>query len=378
VKVPFLDLGAQDAAIGAELRAAVDSVLASHQFILGPTLERFEAAMAHHAGVRHAIGVGSGTDALLIALHGLGVGPGRAVVTTPFTFFSTASTILRLGGRVLFADIAPDTFNLDPSAAAAAIDAAGDGAVVGMVPVHLFGRLAPLEELGAIAAGRGLWLIEDAAQAFGARAGGTRAGAVGRAGIVSFYPTKNLGGAGDGGMLLTSDDALAAHARRERHQGQTAAYLHESLGLCSRLDALQAAVLHVKLAHLDAWNAARRRIAGWYGELLAEAKLTGGGDAPLVAPADVGEAHVFHQYVVRTRARDRLRAALGAAEISTMIYYPTPLHLQPALATLGLRAGAFPEAERAAREVLALPIYPELPRAHVETVVEAIAHFYRG
>jgi len=375
VKIPFLDLHAQDAAIGAELRAALDGVLGSGQFILGPTVERFEAAMAEYAGVAHAIGVGSGTDALLIALDGLGVGPGRAVVTTPFTFFSTASTVLRLGGRVVFADIAPNTFNVDPAAVAAAIAGARD--VLGILPVHLFGRLAPMNELAALAARHGLWLLEDAAQAIGARAGGQSAGAFGRAGVLSFYPTKNLGALGDGGMILTGDAALAAHARRERHQGQTAAYVHASLGVCSRLDALQAAALHVKLARLDAWNARRREIAGWYGALLAEARLAGDGDAPLVAPAPAGEAHVFHQYVLRARDRDRLRAHLGAAGIATMIYYPAPLHLQPALAGLGLRAGAFPEAERAAREVIALPIYPELSRAQVETVVEAIAGFYR-
>ncbi|HLY38098.1 MAG TPA: DegT/DnrJ/EryC1/StrS family aminotransferase [Candidatus Binatia bacterium] len=376
MKVPFLDLRAQDAALGAELRAAIDGVLGSGQFILGPTLERFEAAMAEYAGVAHAIGVGSGTDALLIALHGLGVGPGRAVVTTPFTFFSTASTVLRLGGRVVFADIAPDTFNIDPVAVEEAIAGARD--VIGILPVHLFGRLAPMNDLAALAARHGLWLLEDAAQAIGARADGRSAGTFGRAGVLSFYPTKNLGALGDGGMILTGDDTLAAHARRERHQGQTAAYVHASLGVCSRLDALQAAALHVKLVRLEAWNARRREIAGWYGALLAEARLTGDGNAPLVAPGPAGAAHVFHQYVLRARDRDRLRTHLDAAGIATMVYYPAPLHLQPALAGLGLRAGAFPEAERAAREVVALPIYPELLRAQVETVVEAIAGFYRG
>ncbi len=374
--VPFLELGAEDAAIGSEVRAAIEEVVASGRFILGPHVERFEAALAEYAGVRHAIGVGSGTDALLLALAALGVGPGRAVATTPFTFFSTASTVLRLGARVVFADIDPTTFNLDPAALAAAIDDAGDG-VAGIVPVHLFGRLAPLEAIGRLAARHGLWLLEDAAQAVGARVDGVRAGAFGRAGILSFYPTKNLGALGDGGMVLTGDDGIAAHVRRERHQGQTAAYVHGSLGTCSRLDALQAAVLGVKLRRLDAWNARRREIAGWYGTLLAGAGLTGDG-APLVAPAPAGEAHVFHQYVVRARDRDRLRGHLAAAGIGTMIYYPAPLHLQPALADLGLRPGAFPQAERAAREVLALPIHPALRCLQVETVVDAIARFYRA
>jgi dTDP-4-amino-4,6-dideoxygalactose transaminase len=378
VNVPFLDLGAQDAAIGGEVRAAIGDVLASRQFILGAHVERFEAAMARYCGVAHAIGVGSGTDALLLALVALGAGPGRAVVTSPFTFFSTASTVLRLGARPVFADIDPGTLNLDPAAAAAAVEQARGVEVVGLVPVHLFGRLAPMPALRALAERRGLWIVEDAAQAIGARAGGVAAGAFGRAAALSFYPTKNLGALGDGGMVLTNDGDVAAHVRQERHQGQSAPYVHGSLGLCSRLDALQAAVLGAKLPHLDAWNARRRAVAAWYDALLVEAGLAGRPGAPLVTPQAAGEAHVFHQYVVRARARDRLRAHLSAAGIGTMVYYPQPVHLQPALAHLGLGAGAFPEAERAAREVLALPIYPELTRAHVATVVDAIARFYRA
>jgi dTDP-4-amino-4,6-dideoxygalactose transaminase len=374
--VAFLDLGAQDAEIGTEVRAAIESVLASRQFILGPHVERFEEAMAAYCGVRHAIGVASGTDALLLALQALGVGPGRAVVTTPFSFFATASTVQRLGARVVFADIDARTFNLDPAAVAAALDDA-HGAVVGLLPVHLFGRLAPMAEIAALAVRRGLWVVEDAAQAVGARAEGVSAGGFGRAGILSFYPTKNLGALGDGGMVLTGDGELAATVRRERHQGQSAPYLHDSLGLCSRLDALQAAALGAKLRHLDDWNRRRRQVASWYGELLADAGLTGAAGAPLVTPEPAGEAHVFHQYVVRARDRDRLRAHLGAAGIGTMIYYATPLHLQPALRSLGLAPGAYPVAEGAAREVLALPIYPEFPRAQVERVVEAMAAFYR-
>jgi dTDP-4-amino-4,6-dideoxygalactose transaminase len=378
VNVPFLDLGAQDAAIGAEVRAAIAEVLASRQFVLGPHVERFEAAMAAYCGVGHAIGVASGTDALLLALAALGAGPGRAVVTTPFSFFSTASTILRLGARPVFADVDPVTLNLDPAAAAAAVDDARGDEVVGLVPVHLFGRLAAMPALRKLAERRGLWVVEDAAQAIGARADGVAAGAFGRAAAHSFYPTKNLGALGDGGMVVTSDAAAAARIRQERHQGQVAPYVHGSLGLCSRLDALQAAALGAKLRHLDDWNARRRAVAGWYETLLAEAKLTGAPGAPVVTPPPAGEAHVFHQYVVRVRERDRLRAHLAAAGIGTMVYYPRPLHLQPALGALGIQAGAFPEAERAASEVLALPIYPELTRPHVETVVEGIARFYRG
>jgi dTDP-4-amino-4,6-dideoxygalactose transaminase len=368
--VPFLDLGAQDAVVGAEVRAAIAEVLASRQFVLGPHVERFERAMAEYCGVAHAIGVASGTDALVLALAAAGAGPGSAVVTSPFSFFASASAILRTGARVVFADIDPSTMNLDPAAVDDAIARAG-GTVRGLVPVHLFGRLAPMADLTACARRHGLWIVEDAAQAVGARAGTTRAGAVGIAGCLSFYPTKNLGALGDGGMVLTSDGGVAARIRQERHQGQTAPYEHASLGLCSRLDALQAAALHAKLRHLDAWNAARRRIASWYDEAFRARRL-----AAVVPPAPAGDAHVYHQYVVRVPDRDRLRTALTKEGIGTQIYYQRPLHLQPALAPLGYEPGAFPESERAAHEVLALPIFPELRHDQVDTVVEAIARFY--
>jgi dTDP-4-amino-4,6-dideoxygalactose transaminase len=375
MKIPTLDLAAQDRTVGAAVRAAIAEVLESRQFILGPHVERFEQAMADYCGVSHAIGVASGTDALVLALAALGVGPGQLVLTTPFTFFATASTILRLGARPLFADVDARTLNLDPAAAEAALGRA-PGTVTGVVPVHLFGRLAPMEAFGALAERHGLWLLEDAAQAVGARTDGLRAGAFGRAACLSFYPTKNLGGVGDGGMVLTSDATLAARVRQDRHQGQTAPYVHGSLGLCSRLDALQAAALAAKLTYLEGWNARRRTVAGWYGTLLAERGLAGGPEAPLTVPEPAGEAHVFHQYVVRVRERDRLRAHLHEAGIGTQVYYPMPLHLQPALAHLGIERGTLPQAERAAAEVLALPMYPELERAQVETVVEAIAEFY--
>lgn len=377
MKVPFLDLRAQDAAIGGAIREALAEVVASQQFILGPHVARFEGAMAAYCGVAHAIGVASGTDALALALAALGAGPGRAVVTTPFSFFATASTIVRVGARPVFADIDPETLNIDPAAAAVAADGAG-ATVAGILPVHLFGRLAPMASLRDLAARRGLWVLEDAAQAVGARDGGVAAGAFGAAGCLSFYPTKNLGGLGDGGMVLTSDDAVASRLCQDRHQGQRAPYVHDSIGLASRLDALQAAALGVKLRHLDAWNARRREVAGWYGTWLREAGLAGRDDAPLRLPDEAGAAHVFHQYVVRARDRDALRDFLAAAGVDTQVYYALPLHLQPALAHLGHRAGEFPEAERASREVLALPIYPELSRAAAETVVEALARFYRG
>jgi dTDP-4-amino-4,6-dideoxygalactose transaminase len=376
MKVPFLDLAGQDADAGPAVREALAAVMASRQFILGPEVERFEAAMAAYCGVPHAIGVASGTDALLLALAALGVGPGVGVVTAAFSFFATASTIARLGARPVFADIDPRTFALDPDAVASAI-ARADVPVVGIVPVHLFGRLAPMSALSELAARHGLWILEDAAQALGARANGTAAGAFGRAAAVSFYPTKNLGALGDGGMILTADAALAACVRRDRHQGQVAPYEHAALGMCSRLDALQAAALGAKLPFLDGWNAARRRIATWYDEAFAARGLAGGDGAPLVVPEAAGTAHVFHVYAVRSRRRDPLRAHLAAAGIGTQVYYPRPLHLQPALAHLGWGPGCFPEAERAATEVLALPIYPGLTPQAVHTVVDAIADFVR-
>jgi len=375
--IPFLDLAAQDRDVGEEVRAAIAEVLATQAFVLGPHVERFEAAMAAYCGVPHAIGVGSGTDALLLVLGALGVGPGVAVLTTPFSFWATASTIVRLGATPLFADVDPVTFNLDPAAAEAVLATTRER-VVGLLPVHLFGRLAPMRPLGALAERRALWLVEDAAQAIGARADGVKAGAFGRAACLSFYPTKNLGALGDGGMALTGDAALAARVRQERHQGHSATpYVHASLGLCSRLDAVQAAALGAKLPHLDAWNGRRRAVAERYARLFAETGLAGRADAPLVLPEPAGEAHVFHQYVVRARDRDALQAHLAAGGIGAQVYYRMPLHLQPPLATLGFRRGDFPEAERAAAEVLALPIYPQLDGRAVEAVVEAVAAFYR-
>jgi len=374
MNVPFLDLAAAEAAVDRDVRAAVDEVLASRAFVLGPHVERFEAAMAAYCGVAHAIGVGSGTDALLLSLAALGVGPGTAVLTTPFSFWATASTIVRLGARPVFADVDPTTMNLDPAAAAEVLARTRER-VVGMVPVHLFGRLAPMGPLRALAERLGLWIVEDAAQAVGARTeDGTRAGALGRAGCLSFYPTKNLGGAGDGGMVLTNDAALAAHARRDRHQGHSPTpYVHAALGCCSRLDAVQAAALGVKLPHLDGWNARRRAVADAYRRRFAAAGL----DGPLVLPEPHGEAHVFHQYVVRSPRRDALQAHLAAAGIGTQVYYRMPLHLQPPLAAFGHRAGDFPVAERAAAEVLALPMHPAVSDTAVETVVERIAAFHR-
>jgi len=375
-RVPFLDLRAQVDELGSALHDAVGAVLTSQQCVLGPVVERFESAVARYAGVRHAIGVGSGTDALVLAMAALGLRPGQLVVTTAFTFFATASTIVRLGARPLFVDIDPETMNLDPAAVAAAL-AAAPGDVAGVLPVHLYGRLAPMRELGRIAAPRGLWVVEDAAQAIGARSD-RMAGTIGQAGCLSFYPTKNLGGVGDGGMVLTDDDELARRVRRDRHQGMVAPYVHESIGLCSRLDAVQAAALLAKLPSLDAWNARRRAVAARYASGLTAAGVAGGDGAPLVLPAVAGEAHVFHQYVVRSRDRDALAAHLAARGIGTQVYYPIPLHRQPALAGHVVVPVPLPHTERAAAEALALPIYPQLTDAQIDLVIAEIVAFHRA
>jgi dTDP-4-amino-4,6-dideoxygalactose transaminase len=375
VKVPFLDLSAQARSLGGAVETAVAEVLASQRFILGPAVDRFEAAMAAYCGVPHAIGVGSGTDALVLTLRALGVGPGRVVVTTPFSFFATASAVARLGGRVLFADVDPRTLNLDPAAVEAVLGAGVPG-VVGLLPVHVFGRLAPMEDLAALASRHGLWIVEDAAQAVGARSAAGMAGAIGRAGCLSFYPTKNLGGVGDGGMVLTADEALATAVRRDRNQGMTSPYQHASLGACSRLDSINAAALHVKLAHLDDWNARRRAVAARYAEGFRDAGLAGGSDAAVVLPEPAGAAHVFHQYVVRARARAALAEHLASDGVAPQVYYRPPLHRQPPLAEFALAPPPLGHAERAAGEVLALPLHPELDDAQVAHVVGACARFY--
>jgi len=377
VSVPFLDVRAQDAEVGTAVRAAVSAVLADQQFVLGAHVERFEAAMASYCGVAHAVGVGSGTDALALALSALGVRPGTRVLTTPFSFFATASTIVRLGAVPVFADVDPRTLNLDPTAAAAALARAA-GPVAGIVVVDLFGRLAEMAALQALADRHGLWLLEDAAQAIGARADGRRAGAFGRAGCLSFYPTKNLGGIGDGGMLVSADAEIAARVRRDRAHGLIAPYVHEAIGLCSRLDAVQGAALLAKLPRLDAWNERRRAVAGWYAAHFRARGLADTAGAPVGLPEPAGDAHVFHVYSIRARGRDALVRALAAAGVGTQVYYRVPLHRQVPLAACAEIPAGVPEAERAAGEVVALPIYPQLAEEHVVRVVDAIESFYRS
>jgi len=382
VHVRFLDLPAQYATLRDEIRAAVDEVFAAQSFVLGPVVERFEAALAGYLGVPAVVGVASGTDALYLALRAAGIGPGDAVLTSPYSFVASATAIARAGARPYFADIEPASFNLDPAAARVWIERAcrPDGACVrapggetlrALLPVHLFGRPCAVAEFAVLADEHELDVIEDAAQAIGARIDGTGpcAGTVGRFGCLSFYPTKNLGGAGDGGAVVCARAADAESVRSlARHGAAGEPYRHLTLGLASRLDALQAAVLAVKLRYVDAWNAARRRHAERYERLFRAAFGAGG---PIGTPAIVA-GHVFHQYVIRAPERDRVRAALAAAGIETQVYYPIPLHLQPCFATLGYTVGDFPVAERASREALALPLYPELSAAAAAAVVGAV------
>jgi dTDP-4-amino-4,6-dideoxygalactose transaminase len=342
--------------------------------------------MAEHCGAADAVGVGSGSDALYLALAALGVGPGTAVLTSAYSFIATATAIVRLGARPVLVDIDRATFNLDVQAVARAVEAYRGGPagerLVGILPVHLFGRTVPLRPILELAADHGLFVVEDAAQAIGAGIAGfqrRRAGAVGEAGCLSFYPTKNLGGLGDGGMILTSNGEIAQRLRSLRVHGAVGGpYRHEDVGLASRLDALQAAALSVKLRYVTAWNAARRQVAGWYDAAFRAAGLTAPAPPGLSLPQLAGEAHVFHQYVVRVPGeRDRLRAFLDDHGIGTQVYYPIPLHLQPSLRHLGYRAGDLPEAELASAETLALPMYPELPRQAVAAVVDRVAAYYR-
>jgi dTDP-4-amino-4,6-dideoxygalactose transaminase len=376
--VPMLDFRRDYTAIREEVLAAIAEVCDSQRFILGPEVARFEAAAAHACGVRHAVGCASGTDALWLAMAALEIGPGDAVVTTPFSFFATVSSVLRAGAQPILADIDEGTFNLSPAAVEAALAAHPNAKVKAIQPVHLYGQCADMDGLGAIAEARGLHLIEDAAQAFGATWNGVAAGALGAIAAFSFYPTKNLSAFGDAGMVTTSDDTLAERSTMLRAHGMRRRYFHDEVGWNSRLDTLQAVVLEIKLRHVAAGNRRRGELACLYHQQFTDAGLVGATtDSGIVLPAvDPRAHHVFHQYVIRAPRRDALRAYLTELKIGTEIYYPQPLHLQHSLASLGYKLGDFPVSERAAEEVLALPMYPGLRNDEVETVVEAIRRFY--
>ncbi len=389
--VPLLDLRRQQRPIDAELRAAIDRVLESGRFILGPEVEALEARVAALSGTAHGVGVSSGTDALLVALMAAGVGPGDEVVVPAFSFFATAGVVVRLGATPVLVDIDPATFCLDAEAAAAALG----GRTRAVIPVHLYGRCADLDPVLDAAAGRDILVLEDAAQAIGARdAAGRPAGSIGGAGAFSFYPTKNLGGIGDGGMVVTSDDALADSMRLLRVHGDRGGYRHVEVGGNFRLDALQAAVLGAELPHLAEWTAARREHAARYRSLFRAAGIAaGGGPGSLASAGDEGggqgvgadrvvlpedvPGHVYHQFVIRAPRRDQLAERLASEGVGTAVYYPVPFHLQPCFDELGYREGDFPHAEEAAREVLALPIHPGLTGEEQAYVVERIAAFYR-
>ncbi|HEX8187194.1 MAG TPA: DegT/DnrJ/EryC1/StrS family aminotransferase [Pyrinomonadaceae bacterium] len=373
MQVPLLDLKQQHSSLREELGAALGRVLDSQQFILGEDVRLLEAELARYTGAAHAVGCGSGSDALLLALLALGVGAGAEVVTSPFTFFATAGAVVRAGARPVFVDIDPRTYNID----AARVEEVFTGRTRAVIPVHLYGQPAEMGEILRVARARGVRVIEDAAQAIGARDGeGRSAGASGDAGCFSFYPTKNLGAAGEAGLVTTNDGATAERLRRLRVHGGATEYHHDEVGFNSRLDTFQAAVLRVKLPHLDAWSDARGERAELYTRLIDDAGLAEFVTPPHVRP---GARHIFHQYVVRVRAgrRDALLEHLKAHGVGTKVYYPVPLHLQPCFAGLGHREGDFPESERAARETLALPMFPELTRAQQEYVVETLRRFFR-
>jgi dTDP-4-amino-4,6-dideoxygalactose transaminase len=368
MKVPLLDLQAQYRPIRDEILAAMTRVADSQRFIMGPEIEALEREMSQLLGIRHAISVSSGTDALLLALMALGITTGDEVVTTPHSFFATAGAIVRLGARPVLVDIDPVTFNIDPGRIADAVTPRTKA----ILPVHLFGLSADLDPILDVANRTGVPVVEDAAQAIGATYKSRPVGGIGSYGCFSFFPSKNLGAFGDAGLLTTNDDVLADRARLLRTHGMRPRYYHHAVGANFRMDAMQAAVLRVKAPHLAAWTAARRANAASYRALFSAAGLDGAIGLPNEPP---DRFHIYNQFVIRARERDALRMYLEEHGIGTEIYYPIPFHLQPCFANLGYAAGAFPHAERAALESLAIPIYGELTAAQLETVVSTIAAF---
>ena len=367
MNVPLLDLQAQYASLRDELREAVDRVMSSQRFVLGEEGRQLENTLAEYCETKHAIGCASGSDALLLALMALDIKTGDEVITTPFSFFATAACIARLGARPVFVDIDPETYNLDPSRIADAITPRTKA----ILPVHVYGQCAAMDPILEVS--KDIPVIEDAAQAIGATDNGRRAGSMGLIGCFSFYPTKNLGAAGDAGMMTTNDDDLAARLRRLRAHGGSTEYLHEEVGINSRLDELQAAVLRVKFPSLDRWSDERARKAEFYTELLNNANLS----FPLTAPQVRHDGrHIFHQYVIRVPGnRDALMDHLKAHGVGSKIYYPIPLHRQECFSYLGYQEGDLPQSESAARETIALPVYPELTDEQQVYVVETIRSF---
>jgi dTDP-4-amino-4,6-dideoxygalactose transaminase len=369
MKVPLLDLVAQHQTIRHEVLEAVTNVFDRQQFIMGAEVEEFESAIADYCRVKHAIGCASGSDALLLALMALGISPGDEVITTSYSFFASTSAITRLGAHPVYLDISRDDFNLNVDL----LDRSITTRTKAIMPVHLYGQCARMDAILEVARRRDIPVIEDAAQAIGAEFQGQKAGAMGKIGCFSFFPTKNLGGAGDGGLLTTNDDDLAAKLRILRVHGMEPKYYHHVVGINSRLDALQAAVLRVKLKYLDQWTETRRVNATRYDELFAEASL----EEVILPKVYAGNRHIFHQYTIRCARRDELKAFLQQAGIGSEIYYPVPLHLQKCFEFLGYSRGDLPETEKAAQECLSLPIYAELTAHQQEYVAGEIIKFFR-
>ena len=357
VQVPFLNLAAQYASLKDELLPAVEKVLSGAHYILGPNVAAFEQEIAAYTGAKFGVGVNSGSDALTLALRALDIGPGDEVITTPFTYIAPAESIHQMGAKIVFADIDPRTFILDPREVARRINPRTKA----IIPVHLFGQAAPMNELRALAEGLGIHLVEDCAQAIGATYHGQPVGGIGRVGCYSFYPTKNLGADGDGGMLVTHDEALAKKLRMLRVHGIERRYFHDLHGFNSRLDEIQAAILRVKLPHLNRWNARRAEIAARYSAAFHGLPV----ELPVTAP---GNQHVFHVYALLADRRDELQQFLTERGVPTLIYYPQPLHLQKVYADCGWREGDFPIAEAVSRRILPLPMYPELTNEQVDYV----------
>lgn len=382
IKVPLLDLKPQYEALASELDAAVAEVVKSQYFILGPEVECFERGVADYCGVEHAVGVSSGTDALIVAMMAMGIGRGDEVITTPYTFFGTVGSIVRLGAKPVFVDIEPDSFNIDVSR----IEAAITPKTRAIAPVHLFGQMAAMRAINRLARDHDLLVIEDAAQAIGAKQNGHPAGYFGHMGCLSFFPTKNLGGFGDGGMVVTDDADYASIARQLRNHGMEPKYFHARIGGNFRLDALQAAVLNVKLPHLDRWHEQRRDNAARYRKLFQEAGLTreiaqldGSLENGVVLPLErESNYHIYNQFVIYAEQRDELMAHLKTNDVGCEIYYPLALHEQECFRLLAYAKGDFPHAERAAAMSLALPIYPELTGEMIERVVAVISDFMQS
>ncbi len=371
--VPLLDVNRQNAPLADEINSALAEVTSTGAFIHGPACAQFEQAMAAYCGSKHAIGCASGTDALLLPLMALEIGAGDEVILPSFTFFATAGAVWRVGATPVFADIVPETFNLDPADVARRITPRTKA----IIPVHLFGQAADMQAINELAAQHNLHVIEDAAQAIGAKFDGRMAGGLGTMGAFSFYPTKNLGGFGDGGLITTDDDGLAEQLQRHRNHGQHPRYYHHVVGTNSRLDAMQAAVLNVKLPHLDSWAAARQAHAARYLEHLGNEQFAGAIVPPVV---DQRATSVWNQFTIRVLGgrRDALQTLLSERQIGSAVYYPVPLHLQPCFAELGYKVGDLPHSERAAKEVLSLPVYAELTVQEQTRVIESLAEFAAG